>query len=332
MFIPFFAVIAFNFLLLAFSQSIQPPAIPLVVRSPYFQAYLPHSSTTTSANGSHQWPTFWTTECVHFGWSGLLLVDGVPYTWLGDQLHIQLKNNATLTPTSFNDYEVTPTRSILNLTAGNIAISITFLSPIEPDNLVLQSFPFSYIYFEASSMDGNSHSIQVYQDITGEWVSYNNSNGIQWNTTTNDPIIYHKAQRLPFQFMTEINDVSEDGAIYHVTNSGNGVTYQTGDAATIRTEFLENGKLNNTQEPPPHAISTTTQPVFAFSNDLGTIQSTSSPVVWGIGLVRNGDIIYTTTAGNQTRHPYFFTKYSDVPTAVSALPTTVNLPYPLPVL
>ncbi|KIK65872.1 hypothetical protein GYMLUDRAFT_218622 [Collybiopsis luxurians FD-317 M1] len=305
-------VLAPGFVLLGLSQSIQPPAIPLAVRSPYLQAYLSHNSTIPGVN---QWPTFWTTNHT-LGWVGLLRVDGTSYNWLGAPADLKLSDNAKLNNATLDSYQVTPTRSILSLTAGSLAINVTFLSPIEPENLVLQSFPFTYIYFEASSTDGKPHSLQVYHDIGGEWVSSNILNVIQWNTTVGTSIIYHEAQCSPFQYMTETNNMAEDGVIYHVTNPGTGVTYQTGQNTIIRTAFLNNATLTNSRDTDFRGIDTRL-PVFAFSQDLGTITSTSSPVVWGIGLVRGPDIVYTTTTGNQNRQPYFFTKYSDVPTAMS---------------
>ncbi|KIK65800.1 hypothetical protein GYMLUDRAFT_158570, partial [Collybiopsis luxurians FD-317 M1] len=252
-------------------------------------------------------------------WTGFLQVDGIFYEWLGgDVPNVKPSNNATVNSAVLNSYQVTPTRSILSMTAGTVAINVTFLSPIEPGDLVLQSFPFTYIYFEASSMDGDPHSIQLYHDITGEILSSNPSNVIQWNTTISDSIIYHEAQRSPFQYMTELNNVAEDGVAYLITNAGVGVTYETGlSTGSIRTAFLNNGKLNNTQDGNFYSIDVSLSPTFAFSNNLGTIQFTSSPVVWGIGLVRNGDINYRVSNRNQTRQPYFFTKYSDVQTAMS---------------
>ncbi|KIK53986.1 hypothetical protein GYMLUDRAFT_142150, partial [Collybiopsis luxurians FD-317 M1] len=286
-----------------------PPAIPLAVRSPYLQAYLP------STTPVQQWPNFWTTKHI-LGWGGLLRVDGVIYSWLGHFEGVAPNLNTTLPSAAFNGYQITPTRSVLSLTAGAMAINVTFLSPIESDDLVLQSFPFSYIYFEASSTDGNSYLLQVYQDITGEWISSSITDIMQWNTTTSDSILFHQAWRSPPELMTEANNMAEDGVVYHVTNAGNDVTYQTGDANPVRGAFLTNGKLNNSQDTTSRAINNS-PPVLAFSNDLGNITSTSSPIVWGIGLVRNPNIVYTTAVGNQTRRPYFFTKYSDVQTAMS---------------
>ncbi|KAF8824150.1 hypothetical protein HHX47_DHR9000564 [Lentinula edodes] len=225
-----------SYLLLTQCQSIQPAAIPLAVRSPYFQSYLSHTSTTS---GTNTWPSFWTTNHT-LGWSGLLRVDGTLYEWLGSAVEdggLTIANNATAKAVTLQNYQITPTRSILSLQAGAMDINVTFLSPIEPADLALQSFPFTYIYFEASSTDGNSHSLQVYEDISGgmleiffvamvkltlsfaEWTSSSTTNIVQWNTTTSNSITYHQAQRSPFQFMTETNDMAEDATVYHVTNS-----------------------------------------------------------------------------------------------------------------
>ncbi|KAJ3793046.1 hypothetical protein GGU11DRAFT_437691 [Lentinula aff. detonsa] len=304
-----------SYLLLVQCQSIQPPAIPLTVRSPYFQSYLSHTSTTSATN---IWPSFWTTNHT-LGWSGLLRVDGSLYEWLGsavEQVGLTINNNATAKPVTLQSYQITPTRSVLTLQAGSMNINITFLSPIEPSDLTLQSFPFTYIYFEASSTDGNSHSLQVYEDFSGEWTSSQTTNVVHWNTTTSSSIIYHEAQRSPYQSMIETNDMAEDATLYHVATSASGLTYQTGEDTVVRSRFLNNGSLANSQDTTFREIGDD-WPVFAFCNDFGTISSTSSPLVWGVGLVRNGDITYATTSGNQTRHPYFLSKFADVPTAMA---------------
>lgn len=53
-------------------------------------------------------------------------------------------------------------------------------------------------------------------------------------------------------------------------------------------------------------------PVFAFAVDLGSIRSTSSPVVWVVGYVRDPALKYTTPAGSsQLRRPYYRTQYDN---------------------
>ena len=58
--------------------------------------------------------------------------------------------------------------------------------------------------------------------------------------------------------------------------------------------------------------------VFAIAVDLGTITSTTDPVTWAAGYVRDPSVQYTTGSGEtQNRRPYFFSQYSDISSAVS---------------
>ncbi len=53
--------------------------------------------------------------------------------------------------------------------------------------------------------------------------------------------------------------------------------------------------------------------MFAIAVDLGSIQSTSSPVTWAIGYVRDPVVQYKTSSGaTEDRRPYWTTRYSDI--------------------
>jgi len=49
---------------------------------------------------------------------------------------------------------------------GVVQMNITFLSPITPNDLKRQSLPFSYVNVVVWSTDGNSHSVELYADIS----------------------------------------------------------------------------------------------------------------------------------------------------------------------
>lgn len=61
-------------------------------------------------------------------------------------------------------------------------------------SLVNLSMPFSYLAVTATPTDGQSHSVQIYSDISSEWVSGNNTQKVNWNTTIGDDVIIHQAQ------------------------------------------------------------------------------------------------------------------------------------------
>jgi hypothetical protein len=75
----------------------------------------------------------------------------------------------------------------------------------QPDDLVKQSIPFSYITLSAVSTDGNAHNVQVYSDISAEWVSGDTTLMANWTTTTGD-IFTHQVQLEEQTEFAEVND------------------------------------------------------------------------------------------------------------------------------
>ena len=83
----------------------------------------------------------------------MIRVDGKTYTL-----------PTTVTQTAF---EYTSTRSTFIMSvAGAVEMNITFLSPVTPTDLKRQSLPFSYVDVVVTSIDGNTHDVELYTDIT----------------------------------------------------------------------------------------------------------------------------------------------------------------------
>ncbi len=94
------------------------------------------------------------------GWQGLVAVDGTVYNWMGGYSGPDLVTQVSL--------EYTSTRSIFTFDVdGKVTLTVTFLSPVYPDDFVRQSLQFSYISVAAVSSDGGNHQVQVYMDVTG---------------------------------------------------------------------------------------------------------------------------------------------------------------------
>lgn len=64
-------------------------------------------------------------------------------------------------------YEYTSTRSIFTFNVGGLVrMTVTFLSPITPDDLTRSSLPYTYLEVGVKSADGKTHDVQLYTDIT----------------------------------------------------------------------------------------------------------------------------------------------------------------------
>ncbi|KAK7047201.1 hypothetical protein VNI00_006867 [Paramarasmius palmivorus] len=284
-------------------SSFKPSAVPLAVRSPYLSSWLRTGQSDQTPNG---WPTFWTMNRT-LGLAGLVRVDGQPYIWMGNVVSSASKVQAA----TQRDLQITPTRTIFILEAGQLQLN--------PDDLALQSFPFSYIYLDARPLDGQSHSVQVHCDVSGEWLSSDDSKSIQWDTSEHDQITFHTATQQPGQtpHSDGHDNMAEDATLYLAGLSGSGVTWQTGNDTVVRDQFLVDGTLLNTRDTNFRAIADH-WPVFGLSYDLGNVASNSATVAWALGLVRDPSINWNTHSNTQNYRPYFLSKYSSVKDALSA--------------
>ncbi|KAJ5970611.1 uncharacterized protein N7479_000529 [Penicillium vulpinum] len=260
----------------------RPPAIPLAVRSPYLSTWLNVGS--DGGNGGYlagQWPVFWQNQIN--GWAGLIRVDGNTYTWMG------LPGSKTVNQTAF---EYTSTKSVFTMHVENkLEMKISFLSPVTPTDLKRQSLVFSYLNVEVSSLDGQNHNVQVYADISAEWVSGDRSAIAEWEYGTTDGVAYHKVHRQSQLAFSQKNEQAEWGNWYWATDDSKGMTYQSGVDNDVRGQFTKNGKLTNGRDTNFRAISNS-WPVFGFSSDLGPVGSSPASVLYSLGLTQDEAIQY----------------------------------------
>ncbi|KAL1676966.1 DUF1793-domain-containing protein [Schizophyllum commune] len=293
------------------ASPINPPALPLAVRTPYLSVWLPQG---TDGAGSRralndEWPTFWRLDET-FGWAGFAKVDGQVYSFLGASSVPGVSFSKAVQTSS----KYTSTQTTFTMTAGSVDLTINFLSPIEPDDLVRQSTPFSYMAVSATSNDGASHSVQVYSDISGEWLVGDTTRAANWTTTTTEggtPI--HQAQLQDQTPFAEVDDRVLQGSVYYAVKNDGSSTYQTGQGTVVRAQFINNGSLANTRDTDFRAIRDN-WPVFSLAHDLGNVSTDpSEPLVFAIGHVRDPVINYIQPDGTmQGRSYYWRSKYSSV--------------------
>ncbi|KAK0490831.1 DUF1793-domain-containing protein, partial [Armillaria novae-zelandiae] len=249
-----------------------PPSYPLAVRSPYLSTWLAQKDGGTALNDD--WSRFYTGQIT--GWAGLIKIDNITYSFLG-----------------------TP--------AGVTSYTKATQSSAQPHNLTKQSFPFSYIALTAAANDASNHSVSVYSDISGEWLSGNTSLAMNWTTATGDTLVHQAQLQDPSPF-AEIEDRTQYGSVYYATQANAGVTYQTGADVDVRNQFINHGVLSNTEDNGFRAIQER-WPVFAFAHELGNISESTIPVVVAIGHVRDPAIQYIVADGAiQKRSLYFFSQ------------------------
>lgn len=86
---------------------------------------------------------------------------------------------------------------------------------------------------------------------------------------------------------------------------------------TVRAQFLNNGRLPNTQDTNFRAIQDN-WPVFAFAHDLGSVGPTAQARVIALGHARDPAVQYIiANNGRQDRSLFFFSQFATAREAVS---------------
>lgn len=271
------------------------------------------------------------------GWTGIIRVDGTSYTWLG----APTGTGGVADQTSF---EYTSTRSSFILSvAGKVEMNVTFLSPLTPEDFKRQSLTMMYLDVSVQSLDGDSHKVELYSDISAgmyymvpthpcdlsadmslEWVAGDHSQVAQWEYGTTGDIAYHKVWKQTQLAFTETNQQADWGYWYWSTENVRTLTYQSGADNTVRGQFINSGDLDNSNDTDYRAINDD-YPVFGFAFDFGTLSASSRPsALFTIGLAQEQAIQFTGADG-KVQVPSLWTSYfSDELAAVGSCSQNSN--------
>ncbi|KAH9011942.1 hypothetical protein EDB85DRAFT_1878028, partial [Lactarius pseudohatsudake] len=222
--------------------------------------------------------------------------------------------NTTTSLVNLTNVVISPTQTMLIAEAGPMQINLTFLNPIEPEDWVKQSIPLSYMSLTAKSLDGAAHSVQVYSDLSAEWVSGSQIQEVYWTGfASDDGVIGHLIKRQnPTLPADELDYHTEWGTLYHIMEKGDNITWKYANDSITRNLFLQNGVLDAIGSGYNDRLNPNST-VFALSRDLGTIQATQDPIKWVVGYTTDPVINYTDLSGTPPRQRSSFYKiqYSD---------------------
>jgi len=128
------------------ATALRPPSVPLVACDPYFSIWSLADKLTD-------------TDTVH--WTGkrqplrsVLRIDGQDYRVMGaGSVEEQVLAQKSLT--------VLPTRTLYTFEGAGVALTLTFMTPVLPEDLMVYSRPVTYVSYEFRSIDGKTHDVVV---------------------------------------------------------------------------------------------------------------------------------------------------------------------------
>jgi hypothetical protein len=219
------------------AETFRPPAVPLVGCDPYFSLWSPADKLTDTDT------THWTGKARPL--TGLVKIDGNNFRVMGAE-------PADVPALPLTAVRVLPTRTIYTFEGEGVRLTLTFMTPMLPDDLDLLSRPVTYLVWDSLSLDDKKHTVAAYFDVRGtiacntpdQAVNFQkaDSAGVKaWRVgTVEQPVLQKKG-----------DDLRIDWGYFYLAlaNSANGtLTANTADAA--RAAFLSQGKL-----PAPAAAS-----------------------------------------------------------------------------
>jgi len=265
---------------------IRPPATPLIVRSPYLSTW---QSSTESAG---TWQTFWNGDTTAM--AGLARIDGTSFVFAGDP-----SIGETVTTLQQTQLTLTATRSVFTMVGGGVQISLEYLSPIEPGDLQRQSIPMAWVLASAQSIDGASHDVSLYLDVSGEWLSGDPTQQFTWAPVSvpfsGGTLQAWTMQLADQQVLTEVDNRAQWGTIVLATPQTNGLTYQSGPSGTVRGQFVDQGVLLDTDDTSYTSIDGDGYPSFGLALDLGQVGSQPQTRQFSLGQIRTPLVSYLGT-------------------------------------
>ncbi|CAG2122569.1 unnamed protein product, partial [Medioppia subpectinata] len=159
----------------------------------------------------------------------------------------------------------------------------------------------------ARSIDHKTHEVQVYLDMSGEWVSNDVNQVVEWDVMevkgkTN--LINGNFRLKEQKQFQEDKDLAQWGTIKFFTDST--ATYEANGCETLRSKFVKTGRLDNTVDRNYRKVSDNWPGIgFARTLTAGATHTAANTVYYGVAHVRRPAIEYTDSHLNQLWESYF---------------------------
>jgi hypothetical protein len=271
----------------------RPPAVPLISSDPYFSIW--SMADQLNADNTRHWTG--TPQSM----ASLIRIDGNSFRLMGAERNDKVP---ALPQTSL---QITPTQSIYKFAGAEAEVTLTFTSPRLPHDLEVLSWPVAYLTWSVRSMDGKSHTAQIYFDASSDIAVNTSDQAVTWSRLQANGlnVLRVGSREQPVLQKSGDNLRIDWGYFYLATPSAEGAQHAANDRTTIREAFLSNGRVPAedafAEHNPRVRTNPVRNPVLAASFDLGGVGAT--PV--SRYLVLAYDDLYSLEYFNRRVRPYW---------------------------
>ncbi|MCW5939383.1 MAG: DUF4965 domain-containing protein [Fimbriimonadaceae bacterium] len=216
----------------------RPPAVPLFVHDPYVSVW------SFTDRLTDDWPKHWTGK--NHGMAGMLRVDGVAYRWMSPA-------DRTSPPAEQTLLQVLPSRTVYSFKAAGVSLKVEFVGQADVRDPAALSRTTTQVDFQAESLDGQDHQVELYLDCSGELVVDVPSQPVSWSRVRSNGrdvlAMWHSAGK-PLDRTGDDHRI-DWGRLYL---AGSGGTTIFGRSQEVRRRFATTGSLSgddDTRHPRP---------------------------------------------------------------------------------
>ncbi len=238
-------------------RALRPPAVPLVACDPYFSIWSPADKLTDAAT------THWTGKAQPL--TSLARIDGKTYRLMG----AEPRDLPALAQTSL---DVLPTRTAYAFDGAGVRLTLTFMTPALPDDLLILSRPVTYLTWEARSADGAAHEVAIYFDSSTLPAVNTPDQKVVWSREAIDSLVTLRAGSSDQLILQKRgDDLRIDwGYLYVAAADSQKPAALIAPAGDARGAFGSSGRLAG-QDAVSRPTLAGQAPVLAMSFDLGKV-------------------------------------------------------------
>lgn len=241
-------------------STFRPPSVPLVVNDPYLSIW----------SGADRLTDVPTTHWTHHEHAlvSLVRVDGRSYRLMG--------NDPANTPALRQiSVRVTPTRSIYEFENAQVHLTLTFMTPMLPDDLEVLARPLTYLTWTVNAVDGKSHQVEIYQSTSSQVAVNTPDQSVVWGREAMGDLT---ALRVGTQEQSLLSPPGDDTRIdwgyAYAAAPTQSAKASIGDSKTLLASFIARGILPAQDDAHAPRATTDQTPVLGFVLDAGRVGTT----------------------------------------------------------
>ena len=169
---------------------------------------------------------------------------------------------------------VMPTQTYYTFECGPVELDLIFTAPMLMDDLDAMTAPYNYITYQARSLNGKAHDVQLYLEATPQWAVNTIDQPVSFEKIEKDGYVYLKTGSVDQDILGKKGDDQriDWGYFYLSAPQSPDVTVAIDEYYAAKKAFMSVGKLSGNADNVSSDMEKQ-MTVLAYSDNLGTVDN-----------------------------------------------------------